>query len=157
MTQHLTGGCLCGSIRYLVRGDPIYITHCHCPTCRRASGAAFVTWFTVRVSELDWRGEPLTLYRSSAAVERGFCRRCGASLSYRHESDPAEIDLTLGSLDHPELLRPEHHTWWEARLEWAEPDALAALPVYDRSMEEGVVKRRRDRYAPVITQPFDGY
>ncbi|TDR82264.1 GFA family protein [Paludibacterium purpuratum] len=145
MQEQLTGGCLCGSIRYVVRGLPSYLTHCHCPTCRKASGAAFLTWFTVRSSEVEWRGEPLALYRSSAAVERGFCRRCGTSLSYRHESDPGEIDLTLCSLDRPDLLRPEHHTWWESRLDWVVPAVLGALPMFARSMEEGKLPRRRRR------------
>lgn len=151
MALQLSGSCLCGSIHYIVRGEPVYITHCHCVTCRKSSGAAFLTWFTARQAEVEWRGEPLAIYRSSAAVERGFCRRCGTTLTYRHESDPAEIDITLSSLNPPELLQPEHHTWWESRLNWVEPEALAALPVYARSMEEGRLPRirRRDRMIDV--------
>jgi hypothetical protein len=145
MSQQLSGSCLCGSIHYLVRGQPIYITHCHCATCRKASGAAFVTWFTVRVSEVEWRGDPVAIYHSSAAVERGFCPRCGTTLTYRHESDPAEIDITVSSLTHPEMLQPEHHTWWESRVVWAEPKNLAMLPVYARSREEGVERHARER------------
>jgi len=144
MTHPLTGSCLCGSIHYVVRGEPIYITHCHCLTCRKASGAAFVTWFTVRTSEVDWRGEELALYHSSAAVERGFCRRCGTTLTYRHESDPGELDITLVSLNQPDSLKPAHHTWWESHLSWVEPRALAALPVYARSVEEGVERHARE-------------
>lgn len=140
MTQPLSGSCLCGSIHYLVRGEPIYITHCHCQTCRKASGAAFVTWFTVRMSEVEWRGEPMAIYHSSAAVERGFCPRCGTTLTYRHESDPAELDITAASLHQPESLTPAHHTWWEARLSWADPKVLLTLPVYARSREEGTAR-----------------
>jgi hypothetical protein len=148
---HLSGSCLCGSIHYLVRGQPIYITHCHCPTCRKASGAAFLTWFTVRNAELEWRGEPLAIYRSSAAVERGFCRRCGTTLTYRHESDPDETDITLASLHQADSLTPEHHTWWEKRLLWADPHVMGALPVYARSREEGVTRHpRHEPMAPPI-------
>jgi hypothetical protein len=152
MSQRLAGSCLCGSIHYLVRGQPIFITHCHCRSCRKASGAAFLTWFTVRMSEVEWRGDPLAIYRSSAAVERGFCVRCGTTLTYRHESDPAEIDITLASLDQPEALWPEHHTWWESRLSWAEPDVLGSLPTYARSAEEGGARRLRHQTVlpPVI-------
>ncbi|WP_252346064.1 GFA family protein [Paludibacterium sp. B53371] len=145
MQDQLTGGCLCGSIRYVVRGVPGYLTHCHCKTCRKASGAAFVSWFTVRVSEVEWRGEAQALYRSSAAVERGFCRRCGTTLSYRHESDPGEVDLTLCSLDQPQWLQPEHHTWWASHLPWAEPAQLGGLPVHERSVEEGSQPHPRRR------------
>ena len=42
-----SGGCLCGSVRYRATGKPIAPTHCHCETCRRVSGAAFMTWVSV--------------------------------------------------------------------------------------------------------------
>jgi hypothetical protein len=137
MSHELSGSCLCGAIHYLVRGRPSYITHCHCASCRKASGAAFVTWFSVRVSEVEWRGDPLAIYHSSAAVQRGFCPRCGSSLTYCHESDPAELDITLASLTQPEALQPEHHTWWSSHLSWAEAHALARLPVHARAAGEG--------------------
>lgn len=132
MTMNLAGGCLCGAVRYRLRGAPTHVTHCHCRSCRRASGAVFVTWFTIKASELEWRGEKPTLYRSSAAVSRGFCPHCGTSLTYRHESDPEEIDITAASLDEPERLTPESHCWWEQHLEWGSAAAQGALPVHPR-------------------------
>ncbi|WP_439646998.1 GFA family protein [Chromobacterium sinusclupearum] len=133
MVVGLTGGCLCGAVRYRLRGMPYHVTHCHCRSCRRASGAAFVTWFTVRVHELEWRGEKPVQYHSSAAVSRGFCPHCGSTLTYFHESDPEEIDVTAASLDSPEALVPEHHTWWEQRVEWGTASAQSSLPVHQRS------------------------
>lgn len=150
MIHPLTGSCLCGSVRYVVRGQPMYITHCHCPSCRKASGAAFVTWFTVRASEVEWRGEPMALYRSSAAVERGFCRRCGTTLTYRHESDPAELDLALATLDQPESLVPESHTWWQDHLAWADPAVLGHLPVFERSREEAEAAEAAERRTAAV-------
>ena len=132
-SQNLTGGCLCGAVRYRLRGEPYDVVHCHRKSCRRVSGAAFVTWFTVRVADLDWRGEKPVLYHSSAAVSRGFCPHCGSTLSYRHESDPEEIDITASSLDHPETLAPAGHIWWEQHLIWGSPAAQQELPVYQRS------------------------
>ena len=38
------GGCLCGSVRYRVAGDPVAATLCHCRSCRRASGGTNVAW-----------------------------------------------------------------------------------------------------------------
>ncbi|MBL6951596.1 MAG: hypothetical protein ISR50_03125 [Alphaproteobacteria bacterium] len=39
MTQ-MTGGCLCGTIRYAMNASPILvISHCHCSDCRRTAGA----------------------------------------------------------------------------------------------------------------------
>ena len=44
MSETLSGGCLCGDVRYEVRGAPVYVFHCHCSMCRRAGGTAFQTW-----------------------------------------------------------------------------------------------------------------
>jgi len=46
----LMGGCFCGAVRYEA-GSPYHLTNCHCTTCRRTSGAPFVTWFSVRRAE----------------------------------------------------------------------------------------------------------
>jgi hypothetical protein len=94
MSSILNGGCLCGAVRYRVHGQPFHVTHCHCVSCRKASGAAFLTWFTVRLIELEWLSEKPVYYHSSTAVQRGFCPHCGATLSYQHESDPDDIDIT---------------------------------------------------------------
>lgn len=38
----LTGGCLCGAVRYQVEGEPLYAGFCYCVDCRKASGAGVV-------------------------------------------------------------------------------------------------------------------
>ena len=43
----LTGGCLCGHVRYEADGAPFHETICHCSMCRRAAGAPMVAWFSV--------------------------------------------------------------------------------------------------------------
>lgn len=131
----LSGHCLCGAVHYRIEGSAADVTHCHCDSCRRASGAAFVSWFTVRADQVRWGGEGRTLYHSSAAVERGFCPRCGSTLSYRHASDPGLIDLTLATLDAPATLEPASHCWWSEHLPWAEPSRLAGLPCHPHELD----------------------
>jgi hypothetical protein len=71
-------------------------------------------------------------YHSSTAVQRGFCPHCGATLSYQHESDPDDIDITAASLD-------VRSNWCRnsipgGRNIWiGEPAKQAALPVHERS------------------------
>lgn len=114
----LEGGCLCGAVRYRVSGKPYHLTHCHCRMCRRASGAAFVTWFSVRVDQLELvQGSPAR-YASSTRANRTFCATCGTPLTFQLVAQPDEIDVTLCSLDQPELLTPEDHTWASSRLPW---------------------------------------
>ena len=74
----ITGGCLCGEVRYRARGDALWVVHCHCRWCQQASGAAFLTCAGFRTEDLKWvKGVP-TIYKSSAEVERGFCARQGS-------------------------------------------------------------------------------
>lgn len=115
MSEILKGGCLCGAVRYEVTGTPEGVTHCHCSMCRKASGAAFITWVTVRPDRVVFtRGQPTT-YRSSPRARRGFCRACGSPLTFELND---EIDVTAGSLDEPNAIEPADHIWTSSRLRW---------------------------------------
>ncbi|HEY2917931.1 MAG TPA: GFA family protein [Candidatus Binatia bacterium] len=108
--RSIEGGCLCGAVRYRAYAEAYGITHCHCRTCRRASGAAFVTWAGFDTDKFTFiQGKP-TSYASSATVVRTFCGECGTALTYQRDDLPGSIDVTLGSMDDPEALRPQDHT-----------------------------------------------
>jgi hypothetical protein len=112
------GGCLCGAVRYRVTGHPYNLTHCHCTLCRRAAGAPFVTWFSVANNGFRLvRGEPVR-YRSSAKAVRGFCGHCGTQLTFQHDDTPGEVDITMCTLDDPNVLTPEDHIFTRSRLRW---------------------------------------
>jgi hypothetical protein len=127
--QSVEGGCLCGAIRYRASGSASGITHCHCPTCRRASGAAFVTWAGFAAAKFSFtKGRP-TSHASSSRVVRTFCNRCGTTLTYRRFDLPNSVDVSVGSMDAPENLQPEDHTWTESQLIWIKfSDGLPSYP-----------------------------
>ena len=113
-----TGGCLCGAVRYRAAAEPLRAVICHCGMCRRASGAAFLTFVHFPVDGFAWtRGAP-TRYRSSPAAERGFCARCGSPLTMHETVLDDRVQVTLGSLDRPEDIRPDDHVWTESQLPW---------------------------------------
>jgi hypothetical protein len=113
-----TGGCLCGEVRYLARADPIRVVTCHCGLCRRVSGAAFLTFVHFPAGAFAWTSRRPQRYRSSAEAERGFCPVCGSTLSM-HEAVLADrVQVSLGSLDRPELVRPDDHVWTSSQLPW---------------------------------------
>jgi hypothetical protein len=124
------GGCLCGAIRYRAAKPPVMVTHCHCASCRRAAGSAFVTWATFRAGDFAFiAGEPAR-FRSSPKVERTFCPSCGTSLTYRHDDHADEVDVTVGSLDEPAAVAPLDHVWTQAKLPWLKVDD--GLPQLER-------------------------
>lgn len=123
------GRCFCGFIQYTADGTPYDETNCHCSICRRVSGAPFVAWFTVPVSRFRiLSGQPST-FRSSDHGTRTFCPRCGTPLTFRSDRSPAEIDITVCSLEHPELVTPKDHTYVQSKVPWVEiADGLPAFP-----------------------------
>ena len=124
------GGCLCGRLRYRIAGTVQPAVHCHCSMCRRASGAVVVTWITVPLSRFRFtHGEP-RIWNSSEQGQRGFCPDCGAQITFYSINEPEVIDITVASLDHPELHPADHHIWSGDRISWLHLDEH--LPHYPR-------------------------
>jgi hypothetical protein len=125
----LTGGCLCGAVRYQSAASEYRSTLCHCASCRRSSGAHALGWVTVAVRGFRITAGTAAEYRSSPSVSRTFCSQCGSTLTYAHESWPAEISLCIGSLDAPEGVPPHDHIWMSDALAWdLAPDGLPQYP-----------------------------
>lgn len=112
----LDGGCLCGAVRYRIDGPVRGADICHCRSCRRAAGAGSVGSLTVAGADFCLLAGALATHASSPGVARGFCPRCGTSLTCA--ARPDEIDVTLASLDAPERVRPTAEWWLAHRLSW---------------------------------------
>ena len=124
------GGCVCGAVRYRVDGAPVATSLCHCVSCRRTAGAPSLAWAIFAEDKVVFeRGRP-AVYPSSPGVERGFCAKCGTSLTYRRANRPGLFDVTTASLDDPEIFPPSKEIWVEERLAWI--CANPALPQFDR-------------------------
>jgi len=63
-----SGGCLCGAVRYAVRGKPLWIARCHCESCRRATSAAFATYAGFRKERFTLTSGRPAHFRSSPGV-----------------------------------------------------------------------------------------
>jgi len=116
------GGCLCGAVRYRVNGSIESVAHCHCNSCRRSAGAAFVTWFTVPRERHEWTKGAPKRFSSSPGVTREFCGTCGTELAYSNEKAAKTIDLTIGSLDCAAGHPADRHIWTADRLDWLRLD-----------------------------------
>lgn len=116
-----TGGCLCGAVRYRVSGAPQSTSLCHCNSCRRSTGGPSLAWAIFPEKDVEITDGELAVHSSSPGVERGFCARCGTSLTYRRADRPGLFDVTTASLDDPEAFPPTKEIWVEERLNWIEP------------------------------------
>jgi hypothetical protein len=131
--QTMTGGCQCGAVRYALHSEPTGASICHCRMCQKAFGNYFSALTGVPPADLTWtRGQP-GIFRSSEAVERGFCRDCGTPLTYR-VVESNRISVSIGSLDDPARVKPESQDGVEGRLPAFE--TLHRLP--EEITEEGI-------------------
>ncbi|MFH1806638.1 MAG: GFA family protein [Pseudomonadota bacterium] len=110
------GGCLCGAVRFAVAGDPTSGNHCHCVMCRKDSGSGVSTFVTFPTATLKWTGDTPTEYESSPNRFRGFCPKCGSSLTWRHGDHADFLDFRLGSFDDPALFKAQKHLWMTSAL-----------------------------------------
>ena len=114
------GGCCCGTVRYVVVGDPQRVTRCHCRHCRRTSGAPFVTWaqFDKATYRVTAGEAAIHEYESRSRVTRTFCFKCGTLLTYRNSDESEILDNTAISLDANDDLEVEDHVWCARMVPW---------------------------------------
>ncbi|MEN3793979.1 GFA family protein [Fulvimarina sp. MAC3] len=107
--DRLTGGCLCGSVRFTAVGEPYRVGVCHCMDCRKHHGALFHASAIFPATTVTIDGEP------ASHEGRFFCPRCGSSVFSRTGD---EIEINLGSLDTPNQLKPTYELWTVRRESW---------------------------------------
>ena len=121
------GSCLCGTVKYEVRGKLGGAIYCHCSLCRKATATAFATNAAVAASDfVVIEGESaLKAYDSSPGVHRLFCSNCGSPIFSRRDAMPDVVRLRLGTLDTPLPAPPTAHYFVASKAEWHEiHDAL---------------------------------
>lgn len=130
MDDSIHGSCLCGQLGFTAMLPTKWVSHCHCSMCRRAHGAAFVTWagFEARRVAISDPHGALRWYRSSAAAERGFCTRCGSTLFFRSGRWPGELHIVVANITEPLDRAPQAHVGWDTHVDWAAVDPDDGLP-----------------------------
>lgn len=102
------GSCLCGAVRFEVRGALRPVSFCHCSQCRKQTGLYYAATAapadTVQVEGADG----LTWFAASETAERGFCSRCGSALFWRRHGSQA-LSILAGAIDDPTALVPKEH------------------------------------------------
>lgn len=126
MPTTLTGGCLCGAVRFECVHDGEKMAVCHCADCRKASGAAAAHILRVPAEALRIvRGEPRSYEKradSGNAITRLFCPNCGSQLYSMREDTPRFRAIRAGALDDPSSLEVGLHIWTRSALPWVARD-----------------------------------
>jgi hypothetical protein len=133
MPTPVTGGCLCGAVRYAVTAPFVRANFCHCSRCRKHTGAAAST--QGRVPQDGFRltagAEHLRVYRPpGGGMAKVFCDVCGSSLFGGSWPDGPEVSIRLGTLDDDPGIRPQFHNFVADAPAWL-PVPDDGLPRYD--------------------------
>ncbi|APX11811.1 GFA family protein [Tateyamaria omphalii] len=124
--RKLTGGCLCGDVRFEVTGEPDRVGICHCMACRKHHGAAFFAAAVFPAGAVRLQGD------TASYQGRVFCPRCGGSVvSYSDD----EVEVHLGALDEPNRFVPTYELWTSRREAWL-PD-FPNTECYARNRSDG--------------------
>jgi len=128
----LTGGCLCGGVRFEVTEPLVSAGYCHCTRCQRRTGTAASASARVEPGSLRiLQGEELVQdYRPPDGFVKVFCSACGGALWSRDPEDPQVISVRLGTIDGDPGIRPSYRAFVAYAAAW-EPlpdDGLARFP-----------------------------
>jgi hypothetical protein len=126
------GHCLCGACTFTLTGQHNWIGHCHCESCRRATGAAFVTWIGQPNGMWEFNGQAPKVFQSSPNVQRGFCGSCETPLFYKSITYPDETHFYAALLDDPNSVTPTDVYFTDEKLDWVDiPSHLATAHLND--------------------------
>ena len=128
----LTGGCMCGRVRFEVSEPLVSAGYCHCTRCQRRTGtAASVSGRIAPGSLRILSGDELVdAYEPEDGFVKVFCSACGSQLWSRHPTDPDVISVRLGSFDADPGIRPSYRQFvaYAASWETIPNDGLPRFP-----------------------------
>lgn len=117
----ITGGCLCGAIRYTAEGRARFAVNCHCRVCQRITGSGYTPVMAFADAEVAVEGEIRWYARtgdSGRMVWEGFCPTCGARLAGKAETMPGLLLLQAGTFDAPEQFHPSMNIYTASAAPW---------------------------------------
>jgi hypothetical protein len=128
----LTGGCLCGSVRYEITEPLIVAGYCHCTRCQRRSGSAAAVSALIAPGSLRLvQGEEhVKAWQPDDGYAKCFCELCGGALWSRHPDEPEQVWPRLGTFDSDPGIRPTYRQYVAHAVPW-EPipdDGLERFP-----------------------------
>lgn len=121
MKLPITGGCLCGTVRYTLKSLPKGAGFCHCRTCQRATGSGYFPFMYVTENDLEITGKTTPFLSTGSRgkqIQREFCETCGSLLFGKFEFFPGFRTISASSLDNPSEFTPQVSIWIQDKQPW---------------------------------------
>ena len=133
----LTGGCLCGAVRFEVTEPLVSSGYCHCTRCQRRTGTAASPGARIAPGSLRVLSgeEQIKAYEPADGFAKVFCSACGGSLLSRSRDDPEVISSRLGAFDADPGIRPTYRQFVAYAAPWE--------PIPDDGLERFAESRPR--------------
>ena len=130
----LTGGCLCGAVRFEVTEPLVSAGYCHCTRCQRRTGTAASAQARIVPGSLRILSgnELIRAYEPPDGFAKHFCSACGSALWSRGRDDPEIVSVRLGAFDGDPGIRPSARSFVAYAAPW-EPIPDDGLPRYPES------------------------
>jgi hypothetical protein len=120
MLYQITGGCLCGALKYTCNSPPKSQFFCYCTDCQSVTGSPFAPGILVKKSSVTIEGcysEHQVIAKSGRDINRKFCTICGSRVFDEIKNSGTYI-FNVGSLDNQELFKPQAHFWVRSKPNW---------------------------------------
>ena len=128
MSESMTGGCLCGAVRYTVSGEAIFAGRCYCEDCRKTSGSGHTAMVAFPEAAVSIEGA-LTDYTknggSGQPITRRFCPTCGSRVVAVASVLPGMVMIAASTLDQPEKFSSQMSVYASRAPSWDKPPADA--------------------------------
>ncbi|KIX14851.1 GFA family protein [Dethiosulfatarculus sandiegensis] len=120
MSQKFTGSCLCGEVRFEIKGDFENFYLCHCSRCRKDTGSAHAANLFSSTAKLKWLAgeDKVTVFTlPSTQHTKAFCSICGSALP-NLQMDGDLLVVPAGSLDSDVPISPNAHIFVSSKANW---------------------------------------
>lgn len=120
--KSITGGCLCGALRYEAEGTPLYMGHCYCADCQKASGSAFIPFmgFSADALRITGTSQPFEAPAANGGVAtRNSCPVCNSLVFGGVVGESDSFTIYAGSLDDKSHFHPTIAIFNRNRPQWA--------------------------------------
>lgn len=127
MVKTLTGGCLCGAVKFLLEDKFEAFYLCHCKQCKQLTGSAFASNLITYKDNIEWLSgqDKVSIYEhSSREFSKSFCNLCGSALPFVNKTETSLI-VPAGSLNELPGIRPQANVFTSEEACWLSDGAKA--------------------------------